>query len=446
MSEIRSHEIRLAISAVSIGIVLGSGICYILMQNLKQDISRKEKGKQSTAIQGGNNNEYPSEIKSELSSRVRTFFGDKGFSKLENSFIVVVGLGGVGSHCANMLVRSGVGRIRLIDFDQVSLSSLNRHALAELGDVGISKVEAMRRHLQNIVPWCIVETFQEMFNMDDAHRLLLQSTQNSTIDRPDFVIDCIDDVITKAELIVFCLQNGLEVITSMGAGGKSDPTRLRISSLSDCINDPLAAKIKWKLKKHGVSAEDVMSLFSVEKPVCDLLPLSQEQQANPQDYGAVDYLRIRVMPVLGTTPSIFGQSLASYVLCKLADKMYSPETCERMSKNLKHKIRQLFKNNEIKRFQSDKEIDLDDEDIEFIVQQMWGSRCAVTNRRFGGHLTLTLTRWDPNHAPTAANLVLMMQDQAEKLLVLKDSREALFGEAVVERIETRLRWAKQLLG
>lgn len=122
----------------------------------------------------------------------------------------VVGLGGVGSHCANMLVRSGVGRIRLIDFDQVSLSSLNRHALAEISDVGLPKVETMRRHLQNIVPWCQVEAYQEMFKMEDAERLLLR---NGT---PNFVIDCIDDVNTKAELIVFCLKNNLEVITSMG--------------------------------------------------------------------------------------------------------------------------------------------------------------------------------------------------------------------------------------
>jgi tRNA A37 threonylcarbamoyladenosine dehydratase len=67
-----------------------------------------------------------------------------------------------------------------------------------------------------------------------------------------------------------------------GAGGKADPTRLRLSSLSDCLNDPLAAKLKWRLKKLGAAAEDVPSLFSVEKPVCNLLPLSQEQRDNPQ--------------------------------------------------------------------------------------------------------------------------------------------------------------------
>ena len=68
----------------------------------------------------------------------------------------------------------------------------------------------------------------------------------------------------------------------MGAGGKADPTRLRISALADCINDPLASKIKWKLKKHEVDPEKVMSIFSVEKPMCDLLPLEDEQKNNPQ--------------------------------------------------------------------------------------------------------------------------------------------------------------------
>lgn len=95
----------------------------------------------------GVKDEYPDEIKEELTSRVKMFFGEEGAKKLENSFVIVVGLGGVGSHCANMLVRSGVAKIRLIDFDQVTLSSLNRHAVANINDVGISKAEAMRKHL-----------------------------------------------------------------------------------------------------------------------------------------------------------------------------------------------------------------------------------------------------------------------------------------------------------
>ena len=83
---------------------------------------------------------YPDEIKSEIYSRIDSFFGNEGFKKIQNSFVIIVGLGGVGSHAVNLLVRSGVTRIRIIDFDQVSLSSLNRHSLATLADVGKSKV------------------------------------------------------------------------------------------------------------------------------------------------------------------------------------------------------------------------------------------------------------------------------------------------------------------
>lgn len=283
--------------------------------------------------------DYPEDIKNELTSRVKSFFGEEGQKKLSESFVIVVGLGGVGSHCANMLVRSGVGKVRLIDFDQVTLSSLNRHAVADMHDVGISKPTAMFNKLKAVVPWCDIDAVTQMFKAADAPFLLRGN--------PDLVVDCIDDINTKAELIAYCSKNNLPILTSMGAGGKADPTRLRVASLNDCINDPLASKIKWKLKKHGVSAEEVMCVFSNEKPITNLLPLSEEQRAAPQDYGSVDYFRLRVMPVLGTSPSMFGQAMASYVLCKLAGQMYEPEVCERMSKNLKHKIRQVFKTNEV---------------------------------------------------------------------------------------------------
>jgi tRNA A37 threonylcarbamoyladenosine dehydratase len=221
-----------------------------------------------------NSIEYPPEIKDELFSRVRSFFGEKEYINLENSFVIVVGLGGVGSHAANMLVRSGVRKVRLVDFDQVTLSSLNRHALAAMDDVGMSKAEVMRNKLLKVVPWCNIEAHTEMFKQENAERLLEGS--------PNIVLDCIDDISTKAELIAYCMKNNIKVLTSMGAGGKADPTRLRISTLSDCINDPLASKIKWKLKKHNVDPEHVMSIFSVEKPICDLMPLEEEQKLNPQ--------------------------------------------------------------------------------------------------------------------------------------------------------------------
>jgi tRNA A37 threonylcarbamoyladenosine dehydratase len=306
-----------------------------------------------------------------------------------------------------------------------------------MSDVGISKASAMKQHLQSIVPWCVIEDYSEMFLMKEADRLLAGS--------PDFVLDCIDDVNTKAELLAYCLQHHLPVFTSMGAGGKADPTKLRIAPLSECINDPLAQKIKWKLKKHGVTADQVMSVFSVEKPIAELLPLDEEQKNAPQDFGAVDYLRIRVIPVLGTSPSIFGQAMASYTLCSLAGKMYDPEGCERMSKSLKHKLRQVFKNNEKERFQvpvEQSEGIFDDDDLEFLVQQVWKSRCAITQKRFGGHLMLTLTRWDPNQPPSAYNCVLMMQTEAK---ALHEHGQSYFASRIQAKINERLAWAKRVL-
>lgn len=99
--------------------------------------------------------------------------------------------------------------------------------------------------------------------------------------------------------------------------GKADPTRLRIGTLSECVKDPLASKIKWKIKKHDISPDDVMTVYSVEKPVCTLIPLTEDQAQSPEDFGAIENFRLRVLPVLGTSPAIFGQAMASYVTCSL---------------------------------------------------------------------------------------------------------------------------------
>ena len=392
------------------------------------------------------------EIKTELLSRVTAFCGEEGAARLGEAFVIVVGLGGVGSHVANMLVRSGVGRVRLIDFDQVTLSSLNRHAVATLDDVGRSKAAVLESALHRVIPWCKIEAFAEMFRASDADRLLAGS--------PTFVVDCIDDVSTKAELIAYCIEHKLKLLASLGAGGKADPTRIRIAPISDCINDPLASKIKWKLKKHGVAAEDVMSVFSIEKPVCNLLPLDDDQKASPQDFGAVDYLRLRVMPVLGTSPAVFGQAMASYVLCSLAGKEYTPEACERLSKNLKHKLKEMLRRNETLRFGSsgvaadaqapgqEDDVDVDDDDVEFVVQLVWQGRCCLTSKRFGGHAPLVLTRWNARLPPAPHNLVLLIQTSANLLLkpenIGPDGLPTCFPDEFVARVNKRLAWAKTL--
>ena len=305
----------------------------------------------------------PEEIRLELYSRSVAFFGEKRFAELQNKLVVVVGLGGVGSHAAHMLARIGVTQLRLIDFDLVSLSSLNRNALATLHDVGIPKVNAMRHRLLQILPWIQIEVINDMFRESNASSLLQGD--------PAYVLDCIDDISTKAALIAYCTKNHIRVLTAMGAGGKADPTRIKIGTLKDCVRDPLASKIKWKLYKfHSIVPEDVIAVYSSEKPVVDLLPLTDEQKENPQEFGAVDYLRLRVVPVLGTSPAIFGQAMASYVLCDLANCLYLPETCDPMSKNLRHKMLMALRKNELKRFQDTTSLDIDDDDMEFVVHQV----------------------------------------------------------------------------
>jgi len=393
-------------------------------------------------------------IKGEMLSRVTVFYGDEGAAQICDAFVVVVGLGGVGSHAANMLVRSGVSRIRLIDFDQVTLSSLNRHACATLDDVGRSKASVMQAALHRVAPWCEIEAITEMFRGSDADRLVGSGS-------PTYVLDCIDDVSTKAELIAYCIKNNIKLLASLGAGGKADPTRLRVAPLSECINDPLASKIKWKLKKYNISPEQVMSVFSIEKPMCNLMPLDDDQKASPQDFGAVDYLRLRVMPVLGTSPAIFGQAMASFVLCQVAGREYVPEACERLSKNLKHKLREMLKRNEIQRFGSgrvdgaailgvdDEEgVDIDDDDVEFVVQLVWQGRCSVSGKRFGGHAPLVLTRWNALLPPTPSNLVLMILTSANLLLkpenIGPDGIPTCFPAEYVVKVNKRLAWAKTL--
>jgi tRNA A37 threonylcarbamoyladenosine dehydratase len=136
-----------------------------------------------------------------------------------------VGAGGVGSWAALMLARSGIGRIRVIDFDQVTLSSLNRHAVATRADVGTSKVVALQAHLRRIVPLTEVDARVAMFSSADADELLQGN--------PDYVLDCIDNIDTKVDLLTYCHQHQLPVISSMGAGAKADPSRIQLSDISD---------------------------------------------------------------------------------------------------------------------------------------------------------------------------------------------------------------------
>ena len=187
---------------------------------------------------------YDESLVREQLSRNYAFLGEEGMNAIRNSFVIVVGAGGVGSWAALMLLRSGVGRLRLIDFDQVSLSSLNRHACATLADVGRPKVVCCQQFFERIAPWAHVEAYVDLFRDSEADRLLAGA--------PTYVIDAIDNLDTKVDLIKYCARHDIKVFSSMGAGAKADPSCIQISDISTTVEDPLARVVRRELRVAGI--------------------------------------------------------------------------------------------------------------------------------------------------------------------------------------------------
>jgi tRNA A37 threonylcarbamoyladenosine dehydratase len=357
-------------------------------------------------------------IVDEQYSRNRFYFGEEGQAAIHDAFVVVVGLGGVGSHAAHMLVRSGVKRVRLVDFDNVTVSSLNRHASATHEDVGIAKVKALAQFCRKFSPRCEVDARVQMFNADAADDLLAGS--------PDYVLDCIDDVETKAALLVHCQTRGVRVIASMGAGARIDPSRLHLGSLTDVHADRLAVAVRKELRRAGVSL-DIPVVYSSEKPVVGLRPLSEEQRSAPQEFGTVPGMRLGILPVVGTMPAIFGMAMASKVLADLAGKpLEDPEIMPPISAKLAHKLYQRFASREKKVWGvSGKEsLGIDAIDVSYVVSNLWRRRDSVTEAIMGKGAQPTLTRWDQSLVASVDNLVFVKPKFAEQM------REAFEGPPV----------------
>ena len=253
-------------------------------------------------------------------TRTSSFLTPDGLSTLRSSFVVIVGLGGVGSHCTASLARSGVSHIRVIDFDQVTLSSLNRHSVATLADVGTPKVLCVRKRLEAVVPWVEWECFNEVWRESEAERLL-GHWKNGRGRKPDYVVDAIDNIDSKVALLKYCHSHGIRVISSMGAGCKGDPTRVFVGDISASLEDPLSKSTRRRLRALGIS-EGIPVVYSIEKPgpgKATLLPLPDEEYAKGSvgELGVLPDFRVRILPVLGTMPAVFGLMIANHVIMEI---------------------------------------------------------------------------------------------------------------------------------
>lgn len=416
------------LALVATGIAMGSAVT-IIVQRVLHKLENPSRPLVPAASKDRAKKKLPPDIRDEQLSRHRLYFGDHGLAQLQAAKICVVGVGGVGSHTSTMLARGGIGHLRLIDFDMVTLSSLNRHASATLANVGRPKVECLQQHLQQICPdetYLQVEAVAEMYNAETRERLLSGVDWN-------IVIDAIDDVPTKADLIATCLDRNIRILSCMGAGGKSDVTRLHISDLRTASRDPLASKLRQHLKKrlpddsYLDDMERLAIVYSSEKPVTKLAGWTDEQLAAGVDqFGAVAGMRIRVMPVLGTMPAVMGQALAAMALTELGGKPFQPVTGERIGKNVRNKYFQQLVHREglftkailaeagLEKLHNSNgcvvngtwigPVQIDADDVEYLLE-IWRNRCGVTGARLG--TTLHLVRWDRTKPSTCDNLVLV---------------------------------------
>ncbi|CAG0878788.1 unnamed protein product [Cyprideis torosa] len=224
--------------------------------------------------------------------------------------VCVVGIGGVGSWVAEALARSGIGKLVLIDNDDISLSNTNRQIHALNNTIGRSKVAVMAERIATINPNCDCLAIDDLLVTNNCAKYLLTEY--------DFVVDAIDNVRFKADLIYYCKRNKIPVITTGGAGGAIDPTAIKVADLSKTWNDPLAAKVRARLRSQYAWTSNPKRRFGVE------CVFSVEQPWYPQLDGSIGHQKVGVKGVrldcdmgygsVSTVTASFGMFVASRVI------------------------------------------------------------------------------------------------------------------------------------
>lgn len=390
-------------------------------------------------------------------ARNRVFLNDDGLAKLRKAFIVVVGCGGVGSHATAALARSGAGKLRLIDFDQVTLSSLNRHAVATLADVGTPKVHCLRRRLEQITPWTHFDCVNELFSGAVAEQQLAPLNGQ----KPDFVIDAIDNIESKVDLLAYCHKNGIKVISSMGAGCKSDPTRVFIGDISASTDDPLSRATRRKLRAKGVK-DGIPVVFSSEKTgpgKAQLLPLPEDEyiKGKVDELSVLPDFRVRILPVLGTMPAVFGLCVANHIMLAISGYPHEYLSSKSRDKMYDGILAALQGQEERVARAMDKDplglrLPVTQDDVGYLVEEAYRGKSVVS----GLASRLALVRWrkpEPDFVNTEiqgqkrstlqlGELVLMTKDESlrHEKEVLKGEKkpEELYDEEVCKLVEKRM--------
>ncbi|MBE6112697.1 MAG: tRNA threonylcarbamoyladenosine dehydratase [Peptococcaceae bacterium] len=231
----------------------------------------------------------------DIYDRTRMLIGDEGIAKLQNSHILIAGIGGVGSFTAEALARAGVGTLTLIDSDTVDVTNLNRQIHATQKTVGLPKVQVMAERIQDINPDITVNPVSAFLLNDNLQSVLGEAQY-------DYIIDAVDTVTAKLALILYARERNIPVISSMGTANKLDATKFEVVDISKTHTCPLARVMRKELRDRGI-ASGVEVLYSTAQPV--YRPQSAEEGKKPVP-GSISYV-----------PSVAGLLLAGHVIQQL---------------------------------------------------------------------------------------------------------------------------------
>jgi tRNA A37 threonylcarbamoyladenosine dehydratase len=232
--------------------------------------------------------------------------GPEGLERLRNALVAVAGCGAVGSYAIEALARAGVGRLRIVDFDVVQESNINRQILALTSTLGEPKVEVARRRVEDINPDCVVEPVCAYVARDTMDEVLAGP--------PDLVLDAIDTVTPKTLLIASAVNDGIPICSSMGAALRTDPSRIRIGLISETSGCPLARAVRAGLRKRGVTT-GIPCVFSTE-------PANKRFLGSYEPIAGGEHGRRRALASLPTLTGIFGLTLANLALQMLLGDLF----------------------------------------------------------------------------------------------------------------------------
>lgn len=249
-------------------------------------------------------------------SRTELLTGRNGLDMLRRSHVMICGIGGVGSYAAEALGRAGIGRITLVDFDDICLTNVNRQIHALSSTVGQSKVDVMAARLRDINPDAEVIPIKAFFAKDNAEELLAA--------RPDYVLDAIDHFTAKTALITCCREQGIPVISSMGAANKLDPTRIHVADIAETRNCRMARSMRKILRKAGIE-RGVRVVYSTEEhrelnPVASFCGTECICPNRGTQVFSCENRRV-ILGSISYIPSIFGLTMAGAVVNHLLDQM-----------------------------------------------------------------------------------------------------------------------------